>query len=90
MVALVDRDDDGHLGCLGVGQGLEGLGHDTVVGCNHKNDNVGHVGTASTHRQKGSVTGSIQEGEALQFARVGMGILDRVGADVLGDATGFT
>ena len=41
QVDLVDRDDDRHLGRLGVGDGLDGLGHDAVVGRDDQDDDVG-------------------------------------------------
>ena len=90
MVALVDRDDDGNLGCLGVRQSLYGLGHHTVIGCHDQNYDVSDIGSASAHGREGGVTRGVKEGQALQFTRVGMRILNGVGTYVLGDATGLT
>jgi hypothetical protein len=90
MVALVHRDDDGDLGRLGVRQGLQGLGHHTVIGRHDQDNDVGYIGSASPHGREGGVTRGVKEGQALQFTRVGMRILNRVGTNVLGDATGLT
>src|SRR3546814_5362578 len=62
---------------------LFGLRHYTVVGSHHQNDDIGCLGTASTHGGKRFVARSIQEGH---HAALG---LDVVGADVLGNAAGF-
>ena len=42
---------------------LDGLRHDAVVGSHDQNDDVGHLGAASTHGRKGRVTGGIDEGD---------------------------
>jgi hypothetical protein len=60
------------------------LRHDGVVGRDHKNGDVGGLGTTGTHRGKGGVTGRVDEGDQLTV------LLDLVGTDVLGDAAGFT
>ena len=54
-VHLVDRDDDGNLGGLGVVDGLAGLGHDAVVGRDDEDDDVGDVGSAGAHLREGRV-----------------------------------
>ena len=90
LVDLVDRDDDRHLGRAGVVDGLEGLGHDAVVGCDYDDDDVGDLGAAGTHAGEGLVTGGIEEDDlATEGGGVGLGDFDLVGADVLGDAASF-
>ena len=80
LVDLVERDDDRHLGRLGVADRLERLGHDPVVGGDDHDRDVGHLGAAGAHRRERLVTGRVEEDDAL--AVVG----DLAGADVLGDA----
>ena len=63
LIDLVDGDDDGYAGGLGVVDRLDGLRHDAVVGSHDQNDDVGHLGAASTHGRKGRVTGGIDEGD---------------------------
>ena len=43
LVDLVDRDDDRHLGRLGVVERLDGLRHDAVVGGHHEHRDVGDL-----------------------------------------------
>ena len=82
-VHLVDRDDDRHLGRLGVVDRFDGLGHHAVVGRDHEDDDVGDLGAARAHRGEGLVTRGVEEGD--RSAVPG----DLVGADVLGDPAGF-
>ena len=90
LVDLVDGDDDRHLGGAGVIDGLDGLGHDAVVGCNDDDDDVGDLGSAGTHAGEGFVAGGVEEDDlATEGGRVGLGDFDLVGADVLGDASGL-
>ena len=80
LVDLVERDDDRHLGRLGVADRLERLGHDAVVGRDHDDRDVGHPGAAGAHRGERLVARRVEEDDAL--AVVG----DLARADVLGDA----
>ena len=48
-VALVDGDDDGDLCGHCMVDGLPGLGHDTVIGRNDQNDDIGYLSTACPH-----------------------------------------
>ena len=41
FVDLVDRDHDGHIGRLGVVEGLDGLRHHTIIGCDDEHRDVG-------------------------------------------------
>ena len=90
LVDLVDRDDDRHVGCLGVIDRFERLRHDAVIGCDDDDDDVGDLGAAGTHAGEGLVTRGIEEDDlATEGGRVGLGDCDLVGADVLRDAAGF-
>ena len=90
LVDFVDGDDDRHVGGAGVVDGLEGLGHDAVVGCDDDDDDVGDLGSAGTHAGEGFVAGGIEEDDlATEGGGVGLGDFDLVGADVLSDASGF-
>jgi hypothetical protein len=60
------------------------LGHDAVVGRDHQDDDVGDLGAARAHGREGLVTRGVEERDGLAVPG------DLVGADVLGDATGFT
>jgi len=83
LVDLVDRDDDRNSCGLGVVDSLHGLWHDAVVGCHHKDDDVGDVGTAGTHGGECLVTRRVDERDEAAV------LLDHRGTDMLGDATGF-
>ena len=63
LIDLVDGDDDGYAGGLGVVDRLDGLGHDAVVGGYDQNDDVGHLGAAGTHGREGGVARGIDEGD---------------------------
>ena len=80
LVDLVERDDDRHLGRLGVADRLERLGHDAVVGRDHDDRDVGDPGAAGAHGGERLVARGVEEDDAL--AVVG----DLARADVLGDA----
>ena len=82
-VDLVDRHHDRHLGRPGVVDGLDRLGHDAVVGRHDQHHDVGDVGAAGPHLGEGLVARGVDEGDRLAV------LLDLVGADVLGDATGL-
>src|SRR3954453_12423107 len=87
LVDLVHRDHDRHGRGLGVVERLDRLRHDAVVGGDHQDDDVGHLGATGTHRGERLVTRGVDEGDrplvALQLGD------DLVGADVLRDATGL-
>ena len=63
LIHLVHCHDELDICSLGVVDGLDGLGHDAVVGSNHQNRNIGHVGTAGTHGGERLVARGIQEGD---------------------------
>ena len=64
--------------------GLNGLGHHVVVGCDDDNTQVGDLGSAGTHGGKRFVTGCVKECNASAVAE-----LDIVGSDVLGYTSGL-
>ena len=82
-VHLVDGHDDGDVGRLGVVDGLNGLGHHTVVGRHHEDDDVGGLGTAGPHGGERGVARRVDERDAVVVPD------DLVGTDVLGDAAGL-
>ena len=57
--------------------------HHAVVGGNHQDHDVGHLGAAGAHGGKRFVARRVEEGDLLALN------LDLVGADVLGDAAGL-
>ena len=70
---------------LGVRDSLLGLRHDAVVGCDHKDHDVSHLGATRTHRGEGLVAGVSRKA-------VGDHALRRrhmIGANVLRNAAGF-
>jgi hypothetical protein len=75
-VDFVDGVHDFDLRGLGVGNGLESLRHEAVISSHDNHSDVGDIRSAGAHRREGSMTRSIEESEALQLARVGMGVLD--------------
>ena len=83
LVDLRDRDDDGHLGRLGVTDGLDGLRHDAVVGCDDEHRDVGRLGAAGAHGGERLVTGRVDERD------LPVVLDDLVRTDVLGDPTRF-
>ena len=83
LIHLVDSNNDGDLSGLGVVDGLDGLGHDAVVGSNHQNGDIGNHSAAGTHGGKGLMAGGIQEGDGLTVQ------LHLISTDVLGDAAGL-
>ena len=87
LVDLVDRHHDRHVGRLGVVEGLDRLGHHTVVGRYHQDGDVGRLGTTGTHGGERLVTGGVDQGDAtLLVANLGR---DLVGTDGLRDAAGL-
>ena len=83
LIHLIDGDDNGNVRSLGVVDGLDGLGHDAVVGGNHQNGDIRGLRAAGTHGGKGRVAGGIQKRDHIPVH------VHSVSADVLGDAAGF-
>ena len=55
FIDLIDGNDDGNTGSLGVVNGFDCLRHDTVVGRHHENCDIGGHGTSGTHGGEGFV-----------------------------------
>ena len=87
-IDLVDGHDDRHLGGLSVVDGLNGLGHHTIVGGDHEDRDVSELGTTGTHGGERLVARGIKEGDLARFAFKVHG--DLVGTDALGNAAGLT
>ena len=83
LIHLVHCHDNLDVCSLGVVDGLDGLGHDAVVGSNHQNGDIGHVGTAGTHGGERLVARGIQEGDEAVVD------LDLICTDGLRDAAGL-
>ena len=67
------------------------MGHHAIIGGDHEHDEVGDICPARTHSAEGRVAGGIEKGDGFEaFLILGMGYLDGIGTDVLGDAAGFT
>ena len=84
QIDLVDRDDHRHAGVLGVGDRLDRLRHDLVVGGDHEHDDVRHLRAARAHGGERLVARRVEEGD-----RLAAGQRDVVRADVLRDAAGL-
>ena len=80
LVYLVDGENHGDTGGLRMVDGLNGLRHDLVIGCNHNDDDVGDAGTPRTHGGEGLMTGGVEEGDGL------VAHLHLIGTDMLRDA----
>jgi hypothetical protein len=83
LVDLVDRDEHRDLGRLGVVDGLLRLRLHAVVGRDHDDRDVGDARAAGAHGGERLVARGVEEGDRLAA------LVDLVGADVLGDATGL-
>eukprot|EP00976_Prorocentrum_cordatum_P051299 1036128-Prorocentrum_minimum.AAC.1 len=82
LVALGERDHDGHVGAPRVRERLLGLRHHAVVRGHHQHHQVRDPRSARAHGGEGCVAGRVQEGER----RVHLRQMHHEGADVLRDA----
>ena len=87
-VDLVEGHHHRHLGCLGVGDGFDGLGHQAVFGRHQQHHHIGDFRAAGAHRGEGGVAGRVEEHHGFRLA-VGAFHRDAVGTDMLGDAAVF-
>ena len=62
FVDFIHGNHDRHICSLSVVDGLNGLGHNAVVGSNHQNDDIGYLGAASTHGGKCLMARGVDEG----------------------------
>ena len=84
LINLVDGNNDRHVTGLGMLNSFDGLRHNSVIGSNHENHDIGCGSTAGTHCGKCGMTRSIEEGDG--FTLVGLYV---VSTDVLGNTAGF-
>ena len=84
LVDLVHGNHDRHVCGLRVVDSLNRLGHNAVVGGNHQNDDVGHLGAASTHGGKCLVARRVDEGDLATID------VDDRSTDVLRNAASLT
>ena len=64
--------------------GLDGLGHDAVVGGYHQDRDIRHLGASGAHSGERLMAGRIQEGN------FPVADINPVGADMLGNAAGLS
>ena len=84
LVHLVDGNDDGNTSGFRVVDRFNGLRHDAVVSGHHQNGNVGGFRTTRPHGREGFMAWRVDEGDQTTIC------LHLIGADVLGNATGFS
>ncbi len=85
-IHLVDGDDDGHLGLLGVVDGLDGLRHDPVHRRDDKHHDIGHLRPACAHHGERLVARRVQENDSPLGLPLRRGReVDAIGTDVLRD-----
>ena len=84
FIHFIDRHNDGNSRRLGVVDGLDGLGHDAVVGGYHQDRDIRHLGASGTHSGERLMAGRIQEGN------FPVADINPVGADMLGNAAGLS
>ena len=65
LIDLIDGNDDLNACGLGMVDGLDGLGHYTIVGCHYQDGNISRVGSTHTHSGKRLMSRCIQEGDLL-------------------------
>ena len=83
LIHLVHGHDQLDVGSLGVVDGLDGLGHDAVIGSHDQNRDIGHVRTAGTHGGECLVARRVEEGDQAVVD------LDLISTDGLCDAAGL-
>ena len=83
LVDLVHRHDDRHLGRPGMVDRLDRLRHHAVVGGDDEDHDVGGLGATGAHLGERGVARRVDERQRLTA------LVDLIGADVLGDATGL-
>ena len=83
LIDLVDSDHDLDTGCFRVVDSFNRLRHDTVIGRDDQNGDIGGIGAAHTHGCESLMTGCIKEGDIPSVDG------DHVSADGLRDAAGL-
>jgi hypothetical protein len=66
-----------------MGNALNGLRHDTIVGSHHEDDNIGDIGAAGPHLAECRVTGGVHERDLVT------GMIDLIRRNVLRDPAEF-
>ena len=84
QIRFIDCKYNRNTGSLGVRNSLFGLRHYIIICSDYNNRNICYLCTTSTHRRKGFVTGSIQEGHSLTVLK-----LYPVGSNMLCNTTTF-
>ena len=84
LIDLIHSHNNRNLGCLGMGNGLLGLIHYTVIGSNNQHNDIGNLGTTGTHFGKGSMTRGVNKGDIPGRS------LDVIGSNMLGNSTCLT
>ena len=67
LIHLIDGNDDRRVCSLRVVDRLDGLRHDTIIGCNNEYRDIGRLCTTHTHRGEGFVSRCIEEGDDSVF-----------------------
>ena len=83
-VTFVDGDNDRFARLLGEFNGLDGLGHDAVIGSHHEYHDVGNICTTGTHLREDRVARGINKADGA------VTMFNAVGSDMLGNAPSLT
>ena len=83
QIALVGSHNDRHSCGFRMRNRFFGLRHDTVVGCNNEDSNVGNISSAGSHFRERLVAWRIDKGDRAAI------FLDLIGSDLLRDSTRF-
>ena len=83
QIDLVNRNNNGDIRSLGMGNGFPCLWHHAIIGRHHQDHDIGNLSTACTHGGEGFVAWGIQEDNSA-FVR-----LNFIGADMLCNAASF-
>ena len=59
FINFVYREYNGYSGSTGMIDGLNGLRHDVIIGCNNDDGNIRYLGTSGTHGRKRLVSRGI-------------------------------
>ena len=91
LIYLVDGHQNRNIGIFRMVDGLNGLGHDPVIGGHHQHHHIGYVGPPRPHRREGFMSRRIQKDHAAS-GELCRGIPRQfhfMGTDMLGDAPDF-
>ncbi len=85
LINFIKRHHNRDIGCAGMVNGFLGLRHDSVISGDDQDNHIGHMRTTGPHRGKSFMARGIQK-----CNMTAVGGFNRVGPDVLGNATMFT